>query len=318
MEFANSTYSVVKKVNSRMWAITTFFNPTKSKQLIDNYRIFHSNLGLNLLTVELSFDGRFELLKRDATLIHQIKGDDLNILWQKERLINIGCKLLPKSCEVVAWLDCDIIFENKNWFYEAEKVLENKIIVQLFDNVSYLQKNVCENSGESYTVPGSVRNAICQNPIQYSSLGSDSMTTTGNPGMAWAAQRCLLETVGLYDVAPVGGGDTLLFSAMFPNIFTVKDMITIDDRHWIHYLEWVNRFNDKVGDNVSWINGKILHLWHGNLLKRGYVDRNKILKSHGFDFRSDIKYDSNSCWQWSSNKYKLHNQVKSYFLSRSQ
>lgn len=300
---------------AKLWAITTYFNPTKSKLMLDNYRLFRANLGLDLLTIELSFDGSFELSKTDATAIHQIKGNHLNLLWQKERLINIGLKLLPDSCEFVAWLDCDLIFENQNWIREAERILEKTAIIQLFDSVLYLQNGEQSTTG-SYKVPGSVFNTMATDPVLYPSVRGEQMETPGNPGIAWAAQRAVLESVELYDVAPIGGGDTLIFSAMFPDVFIVRNRITIDEKHWLHYHDWSVRFNQKVKNNVSWLEGSILHLWHGDLIKRQYVERNKILQKHLFDLFVDIELDDNSCWQWASCKPKMHNEIKQYFFSR--
>ena len=57
-----------------MWAITAYFNPVGYKRRLSNYRMFRANLGAPLATVELSFDGRFELTERDADLLIQIHG----------------------------------------------------------------------------------------------------------------------------------------------------------------------------------------------------------------------------------------------------
>ena len=54
-----------------MWALTTYFNPVRYKRRLSNYRIFRSNLHIPLVTVELSFDGHFELTKNDADVLIQ-------------------------------------------------------------------------------------------------------------------------------------------------------------------------------------------------------------------------------------------------------
>jgi hypothetical protein len=50
-----------------MWALTTYFNPVRYKRRLSNYRIFRSKLDIPLVTVELSFDGEFELAKMTPT-----------------------------------------------------------------------------------------------------------------------------------------------------------------------------------------------------------------------------------------------------------
>jgi hypothetical protein len=57
--------------------------------------MFRANLGAPLVTVELSFDGRFELTDQDADVLIQLCGGAL--LWQKERLLNLALKAVPSN-----------------------------------------------------------------------------------------------------------------------------------------------------------------------------------------------------------------------------
>ena len=83
-----------------MWAITTYFNPVQYKRRLSNYKIFRANLGIPLVTVELSFDGRFELTNRDADILIQISGGA--VLWQKERLLNVALKFgFPRTSKIL-------------------------------------------------------------------------------------------------------------------------------------------------------------------------------------------------------------------------
>ena len=122
-----------------MWALTTYFNPVRYKRRLSNYRIFRSNLSIPLVTVELSFDGEFELTKNDADVLIQLSGGA--VLWQKERLLNIGIKSIPSAVENFAWIDCDILFGRSDWAKEAEEQLNERYsIVQLFSKAIYLNK----------------------------------------------------------------------------------------------------------------------------------------------------------------------------------
>ena len=129
-----------------MWALTTYFNPVRYKRRLSNYRIFRSNLHIPLVTVELSFDGHFELTKNDADVLIQLSGGA--VLWQKERLLNIAIKSVPSDVKNIAWLDCDILFKRKDWVEEAERQLNERYnIIQLFSKVIYLNK---EDTGEPF------------------------------------------------------------------------------------------------------------------------------------------------------------------------
>ena len=93
-----------------MLVITSYFNPMRSRRRLANYRTFRSRLNAPLFTVELSFDGRFELTPSDADHLIQLSGGD--IMWQKERLLNIALGAVPGDVEDVAWIDCDLVFES--------------------------------------------------------------------------------------------------------------------------------------------------------------------------------------------------------------
>ena len=104
-----------------MWAITSYFNPVGYKRRLSNYRIFRANLGVPLVTVELSFDGEFELKEKDADILIQLSGGA--VLWQKERLLNFAIKAVPSDVKRIAWLDCDVILKRADWVEEAKRQL---------------------------------------------------------------------------------------------------------------------------------------------------------------------------------------------------
>src|SRR5262245_1464322 len=95
--------------------------------------MFHANLAVPLVTVELSFDGHFELSGTDADILIQISGGAL--LWQKERLLNVAVRCVPQNVDAIAWIDCDVLFENEDWFRDAESQLAKVNIVQLLSDI---------------------------------------------------------------------------------------------------------------------------------------------------------------------------------------
>ena len=94
-----------------LWAVTSYFNPAGYRRRKANYRVFRERLPLPLLTVEWSPTGQFELQPGDADILIQLTGGD--VMWQKERLLNIGVERLPSQCKHVAWVDCDLVFERE-------------------------------------------------------------------------------------------------------------------------------------------------------------------------------------------------------------
>lgn len=172
-----------------MQVITCHFNPCGYQRLRENYWTFRQNLTCPLITVELSFNGQFEI--PDA--IH-IDGTENQIMWQKERLLNIALEQVTH--DAFAWVDADIIFENENWQHETEQKLECFPVVQPFQCCSWLDAN---------------RNVLM-------SLLSDGyakqkkMKGLHHCGFAWAGRTELFKRIGLYDADIIGGGDSIMLA----------------------------------------------------------------------------------------------------------
>ena len=58
------------------------------------------------------------------------------MLWQKERLLNLALAALPDRCDAVAWLDCDVVFEDDDWPARAVEALQRFPLIQPFQTVS--------------------------------------------------------------------------------------------------------------------------------------------------------------------------------------
>src|SRR5690242_12714716 len=116
-----------------LWAITSYFNPIHYRSRRSNYHLFREQLNLPLVAVELSFDGHFELTSDDAEILIQKSGGD--VMWQKERLLNIAMANLPTECQSVVWIDCDVVFQRTDLAEQILRELERAPLVQLFSLV---------------------------------------------------------------------------------------------------------------------------------------------------------------------------------------
>ena len=79
-----------------LWAITSYFNPAGYRRRLANFRAFRARLSVPLVAVELAYGPEFELKAGDADILVQIRGRD--VMWQKERLLNLALRSLPDSC----------------------------------------------------------------------------------------------------------------------------------------------------------------------------------------------------------------------------
>jgi hypothetical protein len=128
----------VTVLDGSFWAITSYFNPTGSARRLHNYRVFRQALSLPLITVEWSWTKGtgHQLTAEDAEMMIQVSGPDL--LWQKERLLNLAIKALPVDCRYVAWLDCDVLFDDPNWHESVASQLNDYPLVQPYDELVHL------------------------------------------------------------------------------------------------------------------------------------------------------------------------------------
>ena len=85
-----------------------------------------------------------------------------------------------------------------------------------------------------------------------------------------------------------------------------------------HYLEWAKPYFYSIRGRVGHIEGRLLHLWHGDLQDRAYGERGRLLQAFDFDPFLDIAIDDNGCWRWSSDKRAFHESVRRYFELRKE
>ena len=301
-----------------MWALTTYFNPIRYKRRLSNYRIFRNGLHIPLVTVELSFDGQFELTKDDADVLIQISGGA--VLWQKERLLNIAVKSVPSDVKNIAWLDCDILFERDDWVEEAKSQLNERYnVIQLFSKVIYLNEadtaEHLHNYNSHRAVPGLVAlykedNVLPLDKLAVSTQGS----IVYNPGLAWAGKTEIFAKHGFYDQAIIGAGDLYMANSIFGTMDSIRKLHSLNESRSDSYLKWGEPFHRTVANKVGFISGEIYHLWHGDTKNRNYKDRFKILAD--FNPQADVYIGENGVWHWTKPNTSLADQLRAHFLNR--
>jgi hypothetical protein len=302
------------------WAITSYFNPAGYLSRLPNYRIFRSNLAVPLVTVELSFTGKFELGPGDADILVQVAGGD--VLWQKERLLNLALASLPSDCDYVAWIDGDVVFLNPDWPAQATAALREFKLVHLFEERCNLALGAHPQSGAELcdSLCESVARKIKLGTIEPSDLRKANVPflRTSTPGLAWAMRRDVLRPHGLYDACILGSGDRAMLCAGLGKFDYGIDALAMGNRQIEHYLAWARPFYDTVCGQIGYIDGRVCHLWHGDLMNRRYSLRHEGLVPFGFDPFTDIVIDHNGCWRWRGNKTRMQEYVRSYFESRKE
>jgi hypothetical protein len=307
-----------KTLNGTFWGLTTFFNPAGYENKYRNYRMFREaskKQGLNLVAVELAFgEAPFELTLSDAERLVQLRTSPQNILWQRERLLNIALKNLPDDCDKIAWIDCDLLFKNNNWIPETCQRLEVYRVLQPFDACVRLSKGLTDLSDDDCE---QLRLGRSTGESRYGRGYAASLPhKTRLTGLAWCARRSIFEKQGFYDKFVLGGCDGVIARG-----FTG----TLNDERWKRKFpakmvtdqqEWATLIYQEVQGSISFVPGILLHLWHGERSNRFYSKRYRILQRHDFDPEQDIRLDDQGIWMWGSAKSGLHKDVESYFFFR--
>jgi hypothetical protein len=303
-----------------LWAITCYFNPVGYRRRIQNYRTFRRRLAVPLVTVELSFDGTFQLRRDDADVVVQVHGGD--VMWQKERLLNLALRWLPDQCDKVAWLDCDVVFGSDDWARQAELALDEFSLLHLFQERHDLPREVEPDGLAAWTAPSpaiSMVQRMAEGVAPAAMLLSHPRTDRRLAnGLAWASPRAVLETHGLYDACIVGSGDRAIFCAALGTFDYCTRGLLMNARQTTHYLAWARPYFATVRGRIGYIPGRAFHLWHGEVSDRQYGERERALQAFNFDPFSDIAGDDGGCWRWSSDKPALHTHVRRYFESRKE
>ncbi|MFZ4632487.1 MAG: alginate lyase family protein [Patescibacteria group bacterium] len=325
----NSNYNIVKEsprdLPGSFWGITTFFNSEKYKNKIINYRVFRERSkkqGLKLLMVECAFGNNpFELNKADADILIQVRSN--SVLWQKERLLNIGLKNLPSDCDKIAWLDADIIFTDDNWIEESSRLLEKYSVVQLFEYVIRASekdsKALIKNKDISLDLGLDEKELLKKMSCIKHTIYNNDLTAMGfNPGLAWASRRDVFTEDGFFDKMIVGSGDKIMKYAFINQKLESNLEVILSEKIKESISRWSENIYSKVQASIYYVPGIIVHLYHGKKEKRLLFKRHELMHEYNFDPNLDLKLNEDECFEWASDKKDLHDFVKLYFNKRGE
>jgi len=301
-----------------LWAVTSYFNPARYRRRIENYRVFREALGIPLLAVELSFNGVFELNADDADQVLHINGGD--VLWQKERLLNLGLRQLPADCDTVAFLDCDILFGDPAWAGEVTALLQRAPMAQAFSQIHHLGRDAPANTRAehiTFTQP-SIASAVARGSDPQLLLAGVTRrdATVVSPGYAWAFRREAIERHDLYEFCIAGGGDNALACAAWGCFEKVIGVHRMNPHQQARYLEWARPFHAEIRGTVASATGDIFHLWHGDMADRRPGLRHVEFQPFGFNPAEDIRAMPGEALRWNSAKPQLHAWLRDYFSAR--
>jgi hypothetical protein len=296
----------------KLYAVTSVMNPQRYASRYRLYWDFEKHMrdsGVTLLTVECQLGDRpFVVTQSDNPLHCQVR--TRSEIWHKENLLNLAINRLPLDWEYVAWVDSDIYFTRPDWAAETVHQLQHNKIVQMFSHARDLgpkYEPLVAHTGFVYNLrKGSKPNQNYSN---------------WHPGFAWAARKQTLNDLGcLIDWAILGAADRHMACGLIGkmNDSLPPELPTRCANYYNWLIGWQDRASKYIDGDVGYVDGLLLHGWHGNKRDRGYVDRWQILLEEEYDPLLDLKRDWQGVWQLTDHSPSMRDKIRAYFRQRNE
>lgn len=304
--------------NRKLYVVTCVSNPLRSRSRYELYKQFAQRVedaGAILYTVEMAFGDRPHAVT-DSRNPRHLQLRSYFELWHKENMLNLIIHKLPSDWEYVAWVDADVQFTRADWVNETIEQLQHYMFLQMF---SYAQDL------SSRYEPGQIHEGFIHswssgsqhfNPSGKGTYGGYNSSKEGHPGYAWAARREAIDNVGgLIDWAILGSADRHMACALIGEV-EKSFHPEVHDNYQNMCFEWQKRCDKYILGDVGYMDGMILHHYHGKKANRGYNSRWKILVDHQYDPLTDVYPDANGLLRLHDDNIKQRDAIRKYFRSR--
>jgi hypothetical protein len=309
---------------------------TRRELAHDFRRDMATSPNVQLHFAELAYGDRPHEVTGDHPAINDFQFRTSAELFHKENLLNLASSRFPSDWQYGAIIDADVTLTRHDWALEAIHQLQHFDFVQLFSSYTdlsgkdqgtghqplHITKSFMaryrENGNQlpvSYTASGR------QQPYQYQSVAGPKGGVAAT-GLAWAFRRSAFETVGgLMDRCILGSGDWFMAFGLVSDPgdteIDYRDLGDYSRDYWSYIRAWQQRAA-LLRKNIGYIDCHAIHHWHGPKNRRGYGTRDAILTSNNYSPYVDVFPDWQGVLQLTSNKSKFRDDIRRYFLSRSE
>jgi hypothetical protein len=255
--------------------------------------------GVDLWTVEASFPGQAFALPEGPRVLRYACDCD-QVVWQKERLLNLAVAQLPAEVDAIAWVDSDVLFDCCELAWAIEHVLQACPVAQLWQYAVLLGPD-----GRQQAWPHGVRVAESIAAHNYGRQDRcqaiDVTPQASHPGFAWAMRREAWDAMGgLYELDLGGVADGVMAAAWLgagaanPYLRWASAAMRADA------LAWGERAYGAAGGRVGYLPIAIGHLWHGPIQARQYARRTRKLAKSGYDPQRHVSRESGRPLRWTA------------------
>jgi hypothetical protein len=315
----------------KLHVMAVISNPQRFRTRYDLYQQFAQHMaasGAVLWTVELAFGERSHAVTEAGNPRH-LQLRTTHEYWHKESLINLGVQRLPADWQYLAWIDADVQFTRPDWAEETVHMLQHHPIVQLWTEAHDLTpayEPLLRHKSFAWSLHH-VTPTPTADPYRLAYQSAyDTQTPTPHrwvpwhPGFAWAIRRDAFEHVGgLLDAAILGAADNHMAKALVGDAhYSIHPQVSPGYRQMV--LEWAGRAAGLKRD-LGYVDGLLVHHWHGQKKARQYWNRWQILVQHQFDPRTDLKRDWQGLWQLVTDtprQWRLRDALRGYFSQRNE
>jgi hypothetical protein len=310
------------KMNGELYFVSAVFYESVDKITVDTFNKFYNNLRKytnNILIVEGYYDensrGCISGVVDENHLI-QVKLDSK--IFAKENLLNYGIRHLPKECDKVCLIDCDIYFQD-DFIERVTNALNYYKIIQPYRKMYRLKENDTIADTKHYKIgwhDGDYAYSYAYNRI-------NDVSKINQPGGVWAARRYILDEIGgLFDRIISGASDRFFACGIFDDDSFIKKRIEDNFVHkngiYEFYKQWAEHARYIVGGSASYINVDLYHMYHGDTVSRGHYLKNKNMYESDFSCSLSIttrKDGINNC-SLEYNHTKINNiLIKQHFVT---
>ena len=288
-----------------LYVILPYFNFCGFKRRRDLFVEFvERTKGVRLIVIECLGPVRLPFMKG---VWKHIKVRSEHPLWIKENLINQAVRQLPRGWKYMAWVDADITFLNPEWAQDTIDELRRNDVVHMFQTCVNLGPK-----GESLKI---------DKGFGYMHRGSGTPYTKSDrygfwhPGYAWACTRqAYTQMHGLLDWAILGSGDRHMALAWIG-----RAVESAPGNIHPTYRQMLLEYEDLCrGFKVSYIDGTILHHWHGRFADRRYRERWSIIVDGKFDPMEDVGMTREGALQLTCQGLRFVGDLRDYFVGRKE
>lgn len=281
--------------------VTCYFNPAGLPSVERNYRRFMHEVrwwGRECFSAELAVPGQ-EFPSANAFI--QRRAEAKNILWQRERLLNLIVEQLPSSYDKIAIIDPTILMLNNSALKQAEALLENSYLAQLCREVHYLdEKGAVISTHRADLSAVTTRRGVAHPEERVMRC------------MSWIARR---EVFPLYDRSVYGFGQSLSVSAW---LGTRNLPVILSPHERVHYEAWAREASAKVLGRIASLEGASMSFSSAGVSDTHSLQREEAGLTYDYDPFRHVTIDEQGLLAWQEGVApKLRADATAYLLGQT-